>query len=121
MLVIYDTFTGQTERFSSRLGIPKVSILDYEGGDEELFLVTRSYDFGNITPETKEFLDNYAHQVIGLAVGSNRNWGFDYGKSGDIIEKEYGIELVLKFEGSGLTYDVAYCKQWIQEHQSKSD
>lgn len=121
MLVVYDSLTGQGARFANRLGARTVSILDYEGESDEVFLVTRNYDFGQITVDTEEFLEDYAGKVIGLAVSGNRNWGTNYGAAGDKIAEQYGIELVSKFEGSGFSQDIAFVKDWIEKYKEDKD
>ena len=117
MLIVYDSLTGQGARFAKRLGVTSVSILDYEGESDEVFLITRNYDFGQITVDTEEFLEDYANKVIGLAVSGNRNWGTNYGAAGDKIAEQYDIELVLKFEGSGFSQDIAFVKDWIDKYK----
>lgn len=117
MLVVYDSLTGQCERFAHKLEVPCINILDYDASDDPIFLVTRSWDFGKVTDETQAFLDEHGHKVKALAVGGNRNWGTNFGAAGDKISKQFGIELVLKFEGSGFSKDVEYVKQWIAMHR----
>lgn len=117
MIVVYDSLTGQSERFAQKIGYPCVSVLDFEPSGDPIFLITRSWDFGKVTDETAEFLEHNADKVIGLAVSGNRNWGTNYGAAGDKIQKKYGIDLVLKFEGSGFRNDVEYVKQWIEKYQ----
>lgn len=121
MLVVYDSLTGQGARFASRLGLEHMSILDYEGEDRELFLITRNFDYGEITVDTDEFLEDYADKVVALAVSGNRNWGQHYGVAGDKIAKQYGIELVLKFEGAGFSHDIAFVKDWIQKYKEDKE
>ncbi len=117
MLVVYDSLTGQCERFAKKLEATCVNILDYEPSDSPVFLITRSWDFGKITDETQEFLDLYSNKVTALAVGGNRNWGTNYGAAGDKISKQYNLELVLKFEGSGFRKDVEFINEWLQKHR----
>lgn len=117
MIVVYDSLTGQCERFANRLGIETVDILDFESSQEPILLVTRSWDFGKITHETEEFLEHHAHAVVGVAVGGNRNWGTNFGAAGDKISERYGIELVLKFEGSGFPKDIEVVKNWIDANE----
>lgn len=121
MLVVYDSLTGQSARFAKRLGLETVSILDYEGESNEVFLVTRNYDFGEITVDTEEFLEDYADQVVALAVSGNRNWGTNYGAAGDKISKQHGIELVLKFEGAGFSHDIAFVQDWIENYKKENE
>ncbi|MDE8064363.1 class Ib ribonucleoside-diphosphate reductase assembly flavoprotein NrdI [Erysipelothrix rhusiopathiae] len=121
MIVVFDSLTGQCQRFAEKLGVPCIDILDYEPIDEDIFLVTRSWDFGKVTEETKVFLEHEAAKVIGLAVGGNRNWGTNFGAAGDKIHHEYNIELVLKFEGSGFTKDVELVQTWIESSKGRTN
>ena len=117
MLVVFDSLTGQGARFASKLEQNTIDILDYDGEGSELFLITRSWDFGKVTDEAADFLETYADKVVGLAVSGNRNWGTNFGAAGQKISDQYNIELVLKFEGSGFSKDVEYVKTWIQEYK----
>lgn len=120
MVVVYDSLTGQSARFAQRLGLEAVDILDYKAQEEAILLVTRSWDFGKVTEEATEFLDQYAHQVVGVCVSGNRNWGTNYGAAGVKISEQYGIELVLKFEGSGFSKDIEFAKAWITTYKEKT-
>ncbi|WP_025725527.1 class Ib ribonucleoside-diphosphate reductase assembly flavoprotein NrdI [Acholeplasma granularum] len=114
MTIIYDSLTGQTKRFAQNLGFPAIHVKLYEGTPEgELFLVTRSINFGKIPQTTKDFLDQYKDKVIGVAVSGNKNWGENYGKAGDSIEAYYNIPLILKFEGSGFKSDRQRVMDWL--------
>lgn len=117
VLVVYDSLTGQCERFAKKLNEECVDILEYTPNDSPIFLITRSWDFGKVTDETQDFLNKYSDKVIALAVGGNRNWGTNFGAAGDKISKQYGIELVLKFEGSGFGRDVDFVKEWISTNR----
>lgn len=118
MIVVYDSLTGQTKRFASKLGYEAVHVKLYEdvNNDNQIFLVTRSINFGQIPETTKTFLNVHKDKVIGVAVSGNKNWGENFGMAGIKIEKEYKIPLVLKFEGSGFPSDVEYVKKWIKNY-----
>lgn len=116
MVVIYDSLTGQSRRFSESLGFPSFNIKDYSvKEDDKIFLITRSFNFGEVSKAAEEFLDKYYRQVVGVAVSGNRNWGTNYGAAGDKIEKRYNIPLVLKFEGSGMPHERQIVKEWLEE------
>ena len=117
LLVVYDSLTGQCERFAQKLETNCINILDFEASDEPILLVTRSWDFGKITDETQTFLTKFSDKVVGVAVGGNRNWGSNFGAAGDKISEQYGIPLLLKFEGSGFRKDVEYLIQWIENYK----
>ena len=119
MLVVFDSLTGQTKRFANNLGFSTVNVKLYEETDEDVFLVTRSINFGQIPEPTKNFLDMFKHKVIGVAVSGNTNWGANFGMAGVKIENNYNIPLVKKFEGSGFKSDVEFVKNWIIEKTKK--
>lgn len=119
MLVVYDSLTGQGKRFSEKLGFKSVKITEYIDSDEDIFLLTRSFNFGEIPNTTLQFLDKYHHKVKGLAVSGNRNWGSLFGMAGEKISKLYNIPLVLKYEFSGLEKDVLEVKNWIDRYEGR--
>lgn len=119
VIVIYDSLTGQSERFAQKISETTINVLDYDGEGDRLFLVTRSYNFGQIPEETLDFLNEYKDRVVGVAVSGNRNWGTNYGAAGDKIQQQFGIELVLKFEGSGFSKDVEFVKEWLEKYKEE--
>ena len=120
MIVTYDSLTGQSKKFASKLNLQIEDVNRYtpHPGDEVL-LVTRSFRFGEIPDPTKHFLERYAKQVVAVCVSGNRNWGKGFGAAGDKIEKQYHIPLVLKFEASGFASDVETVKTWILNYQKE--
>lgn len=122
MIIFYDSLTGMVKNFSKRLGfeIKDVRDLDLDNIPDKMILITRSWDFGKIPDSTLDFLDdltdfNKLDNLKGVAVSGNKNWGQNFGKAGDTIEKEYGVPLVLKFEGSGFKKDVDLVKEYMQK------
>lgn len=117
MLIIYDSLTGQTKRFAKNLGYEMMHVKLYEGEPkDDIFLLTRSFNFGQIPDTTLKFLDKYGDLVIGCAVSGNKNWGVNYGKAGERIQTLYNIPLVLKFEASGFKEDHETVKDWIKNY-----
>ena len=121
MIVIFDSLTGQTKRFANNLGFMTQHVKLIEESDEEIFLVTRSINFGQIPDTTLSFLERFKDKVIGCAVSGNKNWGDNFGKAGDKIEAIYGIPLVLKFEGSGFRNDIELVKNWISSRINRKE
>lgn len=120
MIIYFDSLTGMVKDFSKKLGyeIKDVRDLDLKNIPNNIFLVTRSWDFGKVPDATLDFLDdlvdsNKLDNLKGVAVSGNKNWGNNYGKAGEIIEQEYGIPLILKFEGNGFKKDVEFIKNYI--------
>lgn len=122
MIIFYDSLTGMVKNFSKRLGFEMKDVrdLDLNNIPDKMILITRSWDFGKIPDSTLDFLDdltdsNKLDNLKGVAVSGNKNWGQNFGKAGDTIQKEYGVPLVLKFEGSGFKKDVDFVKEYIQK------
>ena len=114
MIAVVDSLTGQGARFAQKIGLSHVNIQDYTGGTEDILLLTRSFNFGEVTKEAESFLKDYHTLVKGVCVSGNRNWGTNFGAAGDKISAQYDIELVLKYEGSGFNKDVDFVKAWIE-------
>lgn len=120
MIVVYDSMTGSTKNAAKKLGYETKSVKDYkEDDDPVVFLMTRSFGFGEVPKDTQAFLKQFSKRVFGVAVSGNKNWGVNYGKAGVTIEKTYGIHLVTKFEGLGFPSDINKIKSYIQNYLSK--
>lgn len=117
MTIVYDSLTGMTKRFCKRLGYPMIDINEFDENpvDGDLILITRSIHFGQVTDVATEFMLHHSHQVVGIAVSGNRNWGEMYGAAGDKLSRAFNIPLICKFEGSGFPDDVRLVKAYIEE------
>ena len=121
MTIVFDTLTGMTKRFCKRLGYPMIDINEYNDNPVEgdIILVTRSIHFGQVTEVATEFMQQHYHQVVGLAVSGNRNWGEAYGAAGEKLSRAFNIPLICKFEGSGFPNDVRLVQEYIEERVKK--
>lgn len=118
MIVVYDSLTGQTKRFAERLGLEAIAISDFDfSRKDQILLCTRSHGFGQITDQTLNFLKIWKKYVVGVAVSGNRNWGPNYGAAGDKIATQFGIPLIIKFEGPGFPEDREYVIKWIKDYE----
>lgn len=115
MIVVYDSLTGMGKRFALNISKDAISIKDLDLLQEECILITRSFGFGNISEETKAFLDSNKDMVIGVAVTGNKNWGSLYGNAAKLINQEYGILIIHIFEGSGFEKDRQVVQNFIDE------
>ena len=116
MIIVYDSLTGMGKKVADKLGYPSCDINLYTSTAEPVFLITRSFNFGEITQEAEEFLEKHASKVVGVAVGGNRNWGENFGAAGDKINHKYNIPLGRKYEGLGFSADIEYMKNWLQNY-----
>lgn len=119
MYIIVDSITGNSIRFASKTGYPIMKISDRKDiqDKDKFLLITRCQNFGEIPMNTKLLLEKHSDKCIGVAVSGNRNWGQHYGVSGDLIEKEYGIKCVLKFEGTGYPHEVEIIQKYIEDYE----
>jgi protein involved in ribonucleotide reduction len=116
VLIVYDSLTGMGERVAKKLGYPFVNVNEFTASDEPVFLITRSFNFGEIPVTTEHFLNANSEKVVGVAVTGNRNWGENFGAAGDKINAKFNIPLVRKFEGIGFSEDIAYMKNWLSNY-----
>ena len=55
MIIVYDSLTGQGKKFAMKLGYEAIKISDYhEEKDKHVFLVTRSFNFGEVPKTTRD-------------------------------------------------------------------
>lgn len=120
IVVVYDSMTGQGKRFAEKLGYPLFDINHYEPqANDEVFLITRTFGFGEIPVTTVSFIEAWQSFIIGCAVSGNRNWGKNFGMAGKKIEQLYAIPLVQIFEMIGLPHEVEHVKMWLQTYEKK--
>ncbi|WP_153369018.1 class 1b ribonucleoside-diphosphate reductase subunit alpha [Candidatus Phytoplasma sacchari] len=120
MKIVYDGYeNGNVFDFANKLGysIEKIENFENHSNNEDIFLITKTVNFGEMTKSAEFFLEKYSLNVIGVAVSGNRNFGKNYALAGELISKKFNIPLVLKFEGSGLSEDVEKLKKWLEEYK----
>ncbi|AYB37659.1 class Ib ribonucleoside-diphosphate reductase assembly flavoprotein NrdI [Brevibacillus laterosporus] len=111
-LVIYDSLTGNVDRFASRLEYRKMKLSPELEVNQPYFLVTYTTGFGEVPKSTQVFLQSNYSNLLGVASSGNKNWGQLFGRSADIISLQYNVPILCKFELSGTTKDT---ERFIQE------
>lgn len=107
MLIVYDSLTGNVQRFISKLtNVRTVKIEDNLIIDEPYVLVTYTFSYGNVPESTANFLKANARFMRGVAASGNRNWGDFYGRAGKLISEQYQVPLLATFELSGTQKDL---------------
>jgi len=114
MLVMYDSKTGNVQRFIGKLPIRAVRIEEDLTVDEPFVLVTYTTGFGQAPAKTASFLSRNARQLRGVAASGNRNWGTSFAGSADRIAEQYCVPVVGKFELSGTARDVEHFLKGVQ-------
>ena len=107
MLIVFDSMTGNVERFVNKLKDYKV----YRLSDKLIInnpycLVTYTIGFGEVPETTKKFLAQNHKHLKAVATSGNKVWGDNFGKAGETISKQYNVPLILKFELSGNEIDI---------------
>lgn len=104
-MIVWDSKTGNVERFVEKLNIRNVKIHSELVVDEPYLLVTFTTGFGLVPETTQEFLKQNKNQLSGVASSGNRNWK-SFAKAADTISSVYGVPVIHRFELSGTTKDV---------------
>ncbi|MFS1518641.1 class Ib ribonucleoside-diphosphate reductase assembly flavoprotein NrdI [Bacillus sp. SCS-151] len=113
MLIVYDTLTGNVERFVSKLiEINCIKIKKNMSIKEPFILVTYTTGFGQIPESTVDFLKHNHKWLKGVASSGNLNWGKYFGNAAKLISDKFNVPLILKFELSGTEQDI---DKFIQE------
>jgi ribonucleoside-diphosphate reductase protein NrdI len=120
IVVVYDSMTGQGKRFAEKLGYPVFDIQNFvPQKHQHIFLISRTFGFGEIPVTTVKFIEDFSSSIIGCAVSGNRNWGKNFGMAGKKIEQQYAIPLIQVFEMTGLPNEVNHVKMWLQDYEQK--
>lgn len=107
MLIVYYSLTGNVRRFIQKTKYANTLPLEQaEGINEPYIIVTGTVGFGEIPDQVKQFLDRHRTNLIAVAASGNRNWGQNFGRSGDLISTTYHVPLLMKFELHGNEKDV---------------
>ena len=107
MLIVFDSMTGNVERFVNKLKNYKAyRINDKLIMNDEYCLITYTIGFGEVPETTKRFLENNYKHLKAVATSGNKVWGDNFGRAGEIISKRYNVPLILKFELSGNEIDI---------------
>lgn len=104
-LVVFDSKTGNVERFAARLaqhdGLTVMNVKDIETVDRPFVMITHTTGTGRTPDTTQKFLKQNSKFLKGVCSSGNRNWGPHYAKAADNISSEFGVPIVSKFELSG--------------------
>lgn len=106
MKVIYDSKTGNVERFVKKLPFPCFSVKEVDKLDEPFVLITFTTGMGQCPDTSLNFLKVNGGHLKGVISSGNLVWGCNYGKAADIISAKYDVPVLYKFELSGDSHDV---------------
>ena len=121
MLLIYDSLTGNVQRFIDKIGARSVTITDGLIVKEPYILGTYTVGFGEVPETTANFLKSNYSYLKGVASSGNRNWGSNFGKAGEHISDIFKVPLLLKFELSGTKRDVEIFEQEVAKINERTN
>ncbi|SDX93596.1 class Ib ribonucleoside-diphosphate reductase assembly flavoprotein NrdI [Thermoactinomyces sp. DSM 45892] len=121
MLVLFDSLTGNVERFVKQLGMRAMKIEEGLIIEEPFVLVTYTCGRGDVPSTTMKFLlrGNFIN-LRGVASSGNRNWIPLFAMAGERIASQFGVPLLGKFELSGTKKDIEEIKNRIIELDNNS-
>ncbi len=120
MMIVYDSLTGNVERFVSRLG-DSFRLVRLENNltvSESFVIITYTIGFGNIPQTTEKFLEENWHFLKGVASSGNRVWGENFARAGFKISQKYKVPNILSFELSGTDRDIEMFKERMKKIDS---
>lgn len=107
MEIVYDSMTGNVRRFIRKTGFEARQVQRDLIVDEPFILVCYTIGLGNPPKKTQDFLKNNHHNLIGVAVSGNTNFGWHhYCRAADVIAEKYNVPILLKFELAGNQDDI---------------
>ena len=115
MLIVYDSRTGNVEKFVKKIDLPNIKIKPDLIVDRPFILITFTTGFGIVPETTIKFLEKNYIYLKGVAASGNLNWGNLFAHSADIISQKYNVPIIHKFELSGTQKDVEIFKERLHE------
>jgi protein involved in ribonucleotide reduction len=114
MLIVYDSLTGNVQRFVDNLGMNAIKIKPGLQVNQPYVLITYTTGMGLVPPSVDAFLRDNADFLQGVAASGNKIWGYSYCKSADTIASMYSVPILSKFELSGTKKDIELFKERVQ-------
>lgn len=114
MLVVYDSRTGNVDRFVRKLNMPSLKLAEDTSVDEPYVLITYTTGFGQVPDQVQRFVDKHSNLIRGISASGNRNWGPHFAGSADLLSARYGIPVLTKFELSGTEGDVQRFREGVK-------
>lgn len=130
--IVYESRTGQVERFVRKVGIvfdhlraPDAPMIEFRRIDKynmpvigrSFHMLTYTDGFGVVPDITMEFLSRGSNGQNILSIGSsgNKNWGaLQYAKAADLIAEQFDAEVSLKWELAGKVDDVVAFMRFLR-------
>ena len=107
LIVYWSSNSGGTRRVAEALDTDTVELAGYDGTSPYV-LLTPTYDQprGGFTPKpVQQFLEEYAHLMVGVVGSGNMNFGEHYCQSAIDISKRHDVPIVHRIDIMGTVDD----------------
>ena len=119
LIVYWSSNSGGTRRVAEALNTGTVELAGYDGASPYV-LMCPTYDQprGGFTPKpVRQFLEEHAHLMVGVAGAGNRNFGEHYCQAAIDISKRHSIPIVHRIDIMGTeddyrTIDAGMAQHW---------
>lgn len=130
MTIYFDTKTGNVQRFVDKLMMldSSINVININDIDHESFdavkghLISYTTGSGFVPVTTSYFMQRFYKQILSVSSSGNRNWGANFAKCATILSEQYLLPICLKFELSGMHYEVEEFLDYVQDqNRSKAN
>ena len=118
LIVYWSSNSGGTRRVAEALNTDAVELADYDGTSPYVML-TPTYDQprGGFTPKpVQQFLEEYAHLMVGVIGLGNRNFGEKYCQAAHDISKQFNVPVLWRIEIMGTADDCRTIDAGMAQH-----
>ena len=118
LIAYWSSNSGGTRRVAEALNTETVELAEYDGKSPYV-LMTPTYDQprGGFTPKpVTQFLEKYAHRMVGVAATGNLNFQEYYCQAGKDISKQHNVPIVHRIDIMGTEDDYRTIDAGMQQH-----
>ena len=118
LIVYWSSNSGGTRRVAEALNTETVELAEYDGKSPYV-LACPTYDQprGGFTPRpVTQFLEKYAHLMVGVLGLGNRNFGEKYCQAAYDISKQFNVPVLWRIEIMGSQEDLTVIDSGMREH-----
>ena len=118
LIVYWSSNSGGTKRVAEALATDTVELAGHDGTSPYV-LACPTYDQprGGFTPKpVQQFLEEYAHLMVGVLGLGNRNFGEKYCQAAHDISKQFNVPVLWRIEIMGSQEDLAVVDSGMSEH-----
>ena len=118
LIVYWSSNSGGTRRVAEALTTDTVELDGYDGTSPYV-LMTPTYDQprGGFTPKpVQQFLEEYAHLMVGVLGVGNPNFGEHYCQAAIDISKQFNVPVLWRIEIMGSQEDLTVVDSGMKQH-----